>query len=121
MGSRILYLEDDPAQREALEQLLRLEGYRPDAVASVEEARQRLEAGRYDALLLDFFLPDGTALDVLEAADLPARKVVVVTAHPSPELPVKVALLGKPVALDELWRALHRAVRGGEEPALGAM
>jgi two-component system C4-dicarboxylate transport response regulator DctD len=65
MTKRILIADDDDDLRQALEQLLELEGFAivgaPDARAALRLAR---EAG-YDLILLDFAMPGTQGMDVL--------------------------------------------------------
>jgi two-component system, cell cycle sensor histidine kinase and response regulator CckA len=64
---RVLIVDDDPAQAEMVMEFLRLAGYQElDHVASIRELWTRLEGQDYDLALLDFRLPDGTGLDVLD-------------------------------------------------------
>lgn len=60
-------------------------------VGSVAEAREALfEPGRFDACILDFYLGDGTALDILRDPSLavitPCPMLIVFTALPSPSI-----------------------------------
>jgi DNA-binding response OmpR family regulator len=66
-----------------------------------------------DLAILDYSLPDGTALELLQAAGAaqPQAKIVVLTAYPSPTLEAEARRRGaarfliKPIELGEL-RAL---------------
>ncbi len=53
----VLVVEDDPANRELLVELLSLWGYRTVPVGSAEEAEQAVRTRRPDAALVDVFLP----------------------------------------------------------------
>ena len=66
---RVLYVEDDPADRELTSRhLARHAPHLKLAVArTVREALDRLAAGDVDLVLSDYRLPDGTGLDLLEA------------------------------------------------------
>jgi PAS domain S-box-containing protein len=56
----VLLVEDDPGVRDATRMLLRVEGYRVTAVASLEEAlRSVREQGTPDLLITDYHLADG--------------------------------------------------------------
>jgi CheY-like chemotaxis protein len=53
----VLVVEDDPANRELLVELLALWGYRTVPVGSAEEAEYAVRTRRPDAALVDVFLP----------------------------------------------------------------
>lgn len=111
--TRVLLVEDDPADARQLEEKLAeapLFAGRVDRVGTLEGALGRLrgEAGRPDAVLLDLHLPDSSGLDTL-------RSVV----EAAPELPV-VVLTGRDdreVALAALReQAADCLVKGEADP-----
>jgi CheY-like chemotaxis protein len=55
--SPVLIVEDDPANRELLIELLSLWGYDPVAVGSAEEAEWAIRRKAIDAAVIDVFLP----------------------------------------------------------------
>jgi two-component system, OmpR family, phosphate regulon response regulator PhoB len=61
----ILAIEDDWTVRTVLEHTLRSAGYDIDLVPGISDARDLLAEGRYDLVLLDLNLPDGSGLDLL--------------------------------------------------------
>lgn len=64
--TRLLLVEDDAANRLALEAILADEGYQVDTAASFAEARALLAAGApYDVALLDVHLGDGAGTALL--------------------------------------------------------
>jgi PAS domain S-box-containing protein len=116
---RILLVEDDPSVRDATRMLLRVEGYRVSAVASLSDAlRSAAEEGAPDLLITDYHLRDGelgteviTALRVRLKTELKAvlmtgdTSTVVKAMHDDPHL----RIASKPVdaeALLTLMRAL---------------
>lgn len=62
---KVLLVEDDPAIRELVRQLLEIEGFSVSAAADCAAGRQLMESGEYDAFILDVLLPDGTGYDLL--------------------------------------------------------
>ena len=71
---RILLIEDDKIDQMAFERLVKREDlpYDYEIAGSVSEARKALAAERFDALLMDYLLGDGTAFDLFgEARDAP--------------------------------------------------
>ena len=64
---RLLIVEDDAVQREAVTQLLSSQEIEIVAVATVAEARQQLAAGSFDCVVTDLSLPDASGYDLLES------------------------------------------------------
>ncbi|RXM78618.1 DNA-binding response regulator [Clostridium tetani] len=62
--NRILLLEDDEALALGIEFTLRDEGFSVTRCASVEEAIDIFNKGKFDLLILDVMLPDGNGYDV---------------------------------------------------------
>jgi DNA-binding response OmpR family regulator len=62
--ARILHLEDDPDLRQIIAALLGPEAELV-AAADLHQARQQLATQRFDLVLLDVSLPDGSGLDLL--------------------------------------------------------
>ena len=67
---RLLVVDDDEVDRMAVRRALKdvPMSVSVEEAGSVEAARSRLSAGRYDGVLVDYNLPDGSGLEVLEAA-----------------------------------------------------
>ena len=63
---RILVIEDDPAQRSMIRQLLGGADLEIIEVDSAEEASRQLAAATFDCMILDLSLPDATGLELLE-------------------------------------------------------
>ena len=66
---RVLQVEDDALDAMIVDRVLRRElqgGYTLDQVGSLDEALQRLEVERYDAILLDLALPDSVGVETLK-------------------------------------------------------
>src|SRR5215470_5895474 len=84
--AHVLLVEDDAAVRDATRLLLRVEGYRVTAVASLAEALEAVQSeGVPEVLLTDYYLRNGeTGLAVLEAlrARFAALPAVVMTGDP---------------------------------------
>src|SRR4029453_19126850 len=86
-GRRILVVEDDADSREAVTLALTLEGAHVRAAGSVDEALERIDTDRFDAVVSDLSMPgaDGYALlDRLRArgVDVPA---IAVSGFATPE------------------------------------
>jgi diguanylate cyclase (GGDEF)-like protein len=65
---RILYVEDDDVDQMALKRMVRDNGlpYDIDVAGTIEEALALFKKNKYDLVLLDYTLPDGTGLELLE-------------------------------------------------------
>ncbi|HEX3849770.1 MAG TPA: response regulator, partial [Polyangiaceae bacterium] len=63
---RLLIVEDDAVQRDAVTQLLSGEDVEIIAVATVAEAERQLAAGSFDCVVTDLCLPDASGYDLLE-------------------------------------------------------
>ena len=96
---RILLIEDDKIDQMAFERLVKREDlpYDYQIAGSVLEAREVLAAERFDAVLMDYVLGDGTAFDLFgEAKDAP---IVMMTGSGDEAIAVQAMKAG---ALDYL-------------------
>jgi DNA-binding NtrC family response regulator len=89
--SRVLVVDDEPAFRISLSEVLRLEGYTAVGASNCQEALVQLAGSSVDLLFVDVNLPDGSGLDLLPRAHPP---VVVVTGEPSLSLADEALSLG---------------------------
>ena len=64
MNVNILVIEDEPDIRRNLEYNLGREGFNTSSVGSLDEAGKKLESKKFDLILLDLMLPDGSGLDL---------------------------------------------------------
>jgi DNA-binding response OmpR family regulator len=126
---RILVVEDDPVLSDGLKVGLGLSGATVDRVARCTDARAALAASRFDAVVLDLMLPDGSGLDLLSEMRRrdDATPVVLLTALDETTDRVRGLdagaddYLGKPFDLDELAarvRAIARRRGGRADPVL---
>ncbi len=117
-GSRILVVDDDPMIRSQLRHLLEADHCEVQDASSLAAARAVFVDFRPEIVLLDYELPDGTALDLLPylkegAPDVP---VLVLTGHR--EIDVAVAsikagaeqFLTKPIELAALRTMVRRLI-----------
>ena len=63
---KILLLEDDVSLLDGLIYSLEKNGFSLDVARTVGEAKSYLSKRKYDMLLLDVTLPDGTGFDICE-------------------------------------------------------
>lgn len=118
---RVLVVEDDEMIGASLKKGLGLEGFSPEWVGGLEEARHALKTSSgFEAVVLDLNLPDGNGLDLLaqlrqvEKSDLP---VLLLTARSNSASKVEALDLGgddylaKPFDLKELAARLRAIIR----------
>lgn len=65
-ANTLLMVEDDPALRQMLTWELEELGYQVTAVSCCAQAREQLESSGFDLALLDYCLPDGNGLELLD-------------------------------------------------------
>lgn len=70
---KILIIEDDFSLRLAINDYLKLEGHICEVAQNLSVARNKTEDNRYDCIILDIGLPDGSGLDIIK--DLKNNKV----------------------------------------------
>jgi DNA-binding NtrC family response regulator len=118
LPAKILIVDDEASVRFGVRDFLEAHGYEVDEAESAAAARAAFRAGHPDVALIDYRLPDGTALDLLAHfkdldADVP---LIVLTAHGTIDLAVQAVkegaehFLTKPVELPALLVMLERLV-----------
>ena len=84
MSVKILVIEDEPDIRRNLEYNLGREGFNASSVGSLDEANEKLKSKKFDLILLDLMLPDGSGLDLCKKiksnSETEATPVVILTA-----------------------------------------
>jgi PAS domain S-box-containing protein len=115
-GARtVLVVEDDARDRALLEESLRAEGYLVESAETVAEATAFIARRRYDAVILDMLLPDGTGLALINALRVDralAVPVIVVTVVADARAVVGAQVdevLPKPIDMTVVHAALRRA------------
>ncbi len=102
---RILVVDDEPAIRESLEELLALESYQVDTAENAGEGLKRLEGSSYDLVLLDLMMPDRSGMEMLR--DLRDRDrdtpVFMITAYGSVEVAVEALKSGASDYFSKPW------------------
>ena len=110
---RILLIEDEPTTRAILTELLRLEGYVIDSVATAAAAATCLQTIPYALVIADWVLPDGDGVDVADSAAQLGVHTLVVTGHIA-NLPAGIAerhpTLSKPVDHQEVLSVVRGAI-----------
>jgi len=116
---RLLVIDDEPDLRTLYELSLLREGYQVDTAENVQDALTALSADRFDLVITDMRLPDGSGMDILQAIESQNRKerVMVITAFSSAESAVEALRAGaydyltKPVDLQQFRLAVRAALQ----------
>lgn len=116
---RILVVEDDPILLDGLREGLKLSGFVADGVTTVADATEALETGRFDAVVLDRMLPDGSGLDVLRGIRQVGNRIPVLLLTAKDEVGDRIDgldagaddYIGKPFDLDEVAARLRAITR----------
>ena len=122
---RILLAEDERSLSRAVVALLEKNNYSADAVYDGQEALEYLEAGNYDALILDLMMPKMDGLTVLRTLREQGNPIPVLILTAKSEVDDKVLgldtgandYLTKPFSTQELMariRAMTRSQTGGQ-------
>ena len=122
---RILLAEDERSLSRAVIALLEKNNYSADAVDDGQEALEYLEAGNYDALILDLMMPKMDGLTVLRTLREQGNPIPVLILTAKSEVDDKVLgldtgandYLTKPFSTQELMariRAMTRSQTGGQ-------
>lgn len=111
----ILVVDDDRAIRTLIRLILQRAGYDADEADSGNQAIARIREKRYDAVVLDLMMPDGSGEDVLDVLkEHPLVKCVVLISATSAAKLAKiddlnvVAKLRKPFDINDLVEAVGR-------------
>jgi two-component system response regulator AtoC len=117
MSATILIVDDEENARLFIGSFLKSRGYETISAATLAEARQSIDQGNADIILLDVNLPDGYGPSLLEeTAALPLRPpIIMITAFGEVDMAVNAMkngatdFLQKPIKLAELENSVRRA------------
>jgi CheY-like chemotaxis protein len=100
---KILIVDDDPAVRLTLRDVLFSKDRVITEVANISDARLMLKRDHYDLILLDLYLPDGDGIQVL--AELATNQaVIIMTAYGNWQTHIKAYQLGAYYYLDKPFK-----------------
>ncbi|NEI51805.1 response regulator [Rhizobium leguminosarum] len=123
--ARILLIEDDVAQGNAIQFLSKARNFALDWAKTAADANDLLLSHNYDVILLDLALPDGRGEDILcsKSKRSDPTPIIVLTAQPCKKECARLLRAGaddfvnKPWDPDELFARIHAAIRrGGVSP-----
>ena len=115
-----LVVEDDRNSLAALVELVQAEGFTTRSAEGLDAARVALAEAPADVVLTDLVLPDGSGLELVDAAAESGAQVVLITGHASVETAVEALRRGatdyltKPLDLARLKAILANAGRTRE-------
>ena len=118
---RILLVEDHQETRNLLERALREAGHVPVGTGDLATARRMLSEGDYDALILDWMLPDGSGTDLCRELRTRRRTIPILILTARGGVGDRVAgldagaddYLRKPFAVAELTARVRALLRRG--------
>ena len=116
---KILVIDDEPGVRTALGGILEDEGFQVTSAGSGEEGLERAARERFDAILLDVWLPGMDGLETLEKlrASRVDTQVIMISGHGNIDTAVRATKLGafdfveKPLSLEKTLLVLRNALR----------
>ena len=118
MGATILVVEDEALLGRNLVRFLERRGHEATIAITVKQGIQQYDDIRPDIVLIDYNLPDGTGMSLIEHVRKVDRqtKLVMITAHGSVAIAVDAMKAGaddyltKPVALEEVGLLVEHLV-----------
>lgn len=121
MSIAVLIIEDEILLSKSIQRFLTMAGYDVRLAGSVKDALDAMDVFQPDVVLLDYHLPDGSGLELLEklSASHLGSRVIFMTGHSSIELAVEAMKCGaadyitKPLVLEELGIQIQKLA--GEE------
>jgi DNA-binding response OmpR family regulator len=118
MAIHLLYVDDEPALRELVQNHLSLEGFEVETAADGYEALTLLNTSKFDLVLLDIHMPKMDGLEVLKYMKLHQinSRLIMLTGDGDPHLVAECVKYGatdyltKPYNYHELIAAIDRSL-----------
>lgn len=94
--AKVLVIEDEENQLEALHEILHISGYSPTSAKNAQEGLDYVMGNTYDIALIDIMLPDGNGLDLLKlfSDNYKHMSNIIMTGYWSLEVASKAMALG---------------------------
>lgn len=123
---KILLIEDDLSYQKLITSFLSKQGFEVVTCEHKKNALKLLETESFDLVITDYWLPDGTGLEVLQfiTSHLPALRVIFISNYSEVRIAVKAMKVGafeyitKPINPDELLQTIKQAFEEKVQPAL---
>jgi DNA-binding response OmpR family regulator len=112
---RILVVEDDADTARMMSRLLNSSGYSTMTAGSVAEAKRLCDGHRFDLLIADLSLPDGSGADLMRHDENCFGKGIIVSGHDEEQKQLGMAAgysdyLLKPIGFDDLLKVVRRVL-----------
>ncbi|SFU16488.1 DNA-binding transcriptional response regulator, NtrC family, contains REC, AAA-type ATPase, and a Fis-type DNA-binding domains [Algoriphagus locisalis] len=115
---RILLVEDDLTYSRIVKTFLEKNGFTVQTAVKVKEAQQLFSNSKFDLIIADFRLPDGTGMELLQwsKSNYPQTQVILITHYSDIRIAIKAMKLGafeyitKPINPDELLSTVKESL-----------
>lgn len=116
--AHILLVEDDLTYSRIVKTFLEKNSFTVVTTTKVKEAQNILNTGKFDLIIADFRLPDGTGMELLQwaKAHFPKLQVILITHYSDIRIAIKAMKLGafeyitKPINPDELLATVKESL-----------
>ncbi|GAC14438.1 sigma-54-dependent transcriptional regulator [Aliiglaciecola lipolytica] len=114
---KVLLVDDDSEFTDVAYQIIEFLGHEVSVAGTLKEAKQWLEHQQFDHILLDFMLPDGSGLHLIDELKSNSENetfITLITGHPSVKGMLaglcgpKVNYLVKPIQREDIEQVLNR-------------
>lgn len=114
----ILLVEDDLTYSRIVKTFLEKNGFTVQTAVKVKEAQQFFSNSKFDLIIADFRLPDGTGMELLQwsKSNYPHTQVILITHYSDIRIAIKAMKLGafeyitKPINPDELLATVNESL-----------
>ncbi|WP_339705592.1 sigma-54 dependent transcriptional regulator [Algoriphagus aquimarinus] len=114
----ILLVEDDLTYSRIVKTFLEKNGFSVQTAIKVKEAQQLFSNSKFDLIIADFRLPDGTGMELLQWSKInyPQTQVILITHYSDIRIAIKAMKLGafeyitKPINPDELLATVKESL-----------
>ncbi|MDR7131334.1 two-component system response regulator HydG [Algoriphagus sp. 4150] len=114
----ILLVEDDLTYSRIVKTFLEKNGFTVQTAVKVKEAQQFFSNSKFDLIIADFRLPDGTGMELLQwsKSNYPHTQVILITHYSDIRIAIKAMKLGafeyitKPINPDELLATVKESL-----------
>ncbi len=116
--AHILLVEDDLTYSRIVKTFLEKNSFEVTTTTKVKEAQTILSTGKFELIIADFRLPDGTGMELLQWAksNFPHLQVILITHYSDIRIAIKAMKLGafeyitKPINPDELLATVKESL-----------
>jgi DNA-binding NtrC family response regulator len=117
MGERVLLVDDDEDFLEIMSERMKTRGMEVATSTSAEDALERIATGSFDAIVLDFMMPEMDGIETIKSIKSrnPELQIILLTGYATLEKGVEAIKLGamdvveKPADLEALAQKIKQA------------